>query len=241
MDKPSFLSSLNNLEQFFFNYNVEINYSNFLIAVIFSAILAYFIKLTYIKTSNSLNDKQHFTDIFIPLAIVTTLVITVIKFSLALSLGLVGALSIVRFRAAIKEPEELVYLFFIIGIGLANGANQYLLSSIASFLVISILFIRKLISDKNIKNNLTDTSTNILQIQSNQKNFNFEKITNEIKNNVNYLRLKSLSSDKDGSQYNFWFDVDKKQLPTFLKKIEKISSNNKNISIQIYSRSGIYE
>ena len=241
MDKPSFLSSLNNLEQFFFNYNVEINYSNFLIAVIFSTILAYFIKLTYIKTSNSLNDKQHFTDIFIPLAIVTTLVITVIKFSLALSLGLVGALSIVRFRAAIKEPEELVYLFFIIGIGLANGANQYLLSSIASFLVISILFIRKLISDKNIKNNLTDTSTNILQIQSNQKNFNFEKITNELKNNVNYLRLKSLSSDKDGSQYNFWFDVDKKQLPTFLKKIEKISSNNKNISIQIYSRSGIYE
>ena len=241
MDKPSFLSSLNNLEQFFFNYNVEINYSNFLIAVIFSTILAYFIKLTYIKTSNSLNDKQHFTDIFIPLAIVTTLVITVIKFSLALSLGLVGALSIVRFRAAIKEPEELVYLFFIIGIGLANGANQYLLSSIASFLVISILFIRKLISDKNIKNNLTDTSTNILQIQSNQKNFNFEKIKNELKNNVNYLRLKSLSSDKDGSQYNFWFDVDKKQLPTFLKKVEKISSNNKNISIQIYSRSGIYE
>ena len=65
---------------------------------------------------------------FIPLAIITTLVITVIKFSLALSLGLVGALSIVRFRAAIKEPEELVYLFFIIGIGLANGANQFLVS-----------------------------------------------------------------------------------------------------------------
>ena len=221
MDKQSFLSNLNNLEQFFFNYNVEINYSNFMIAVFFSTILAYFVKLTYIKTSNSLNDKHHFTDIFIPLAIVTTLVITVIKFSLALSLGLVGALSIVRFRAAIKEPEELVYLFFIIGIGLANGANQYLLSAIASFLVISILFIRKFISDKNLKNNLTDTSTNILQIQTNQKNFDFEKITNEIKNNVNYLRLKSLTSDKDGSQYNFWFDVNKKQLPTFLKKNRK--------------------
>lgn len=241
MDKQSFLGNLNNLEQFFFNYNVEINYSNFVIAVIFSTILAYFVKLTYIKTSNSLNDKNHFTDIFIPLAVVTTLVITVIKFSLALSLGLVGALSIVRFRAAIKEPEELVYLFFIIGIGLANGANQYLLSTIASVLVISILFIRKLISEKNFRKNLTDTSTNILQIQTNQKNFNFEKIINEIKNNVNYLRLKSCTSDKDGSQYNFWFDINKKQLPAFLKKIEKISSNNKNISIQIYSRSGIYE
>ena len=92
-----------------------------------------------------------------------------------MSLGLVGALSIVRFRAAIKEPEELVYLFFIIGIGLANGANQYLLSTIASVLVISILFIRKLISEKNFRKDLTDTSTNILQIQTNQKNFNFEK------------------------------------------------------------------
>ena len=59
------------------------------------------------KVGRALNDKDYFSDTFIPLAIITTLVITVIKFSLALSLGLVGALSIVRFRAAIKEPEEL--------------------------------------------------------------------------------------------------------------------------------------
>ena len=72
------------------------------------------IKLSYVKISNSLNDKEHFSEIFVPLAIITTLVITVVKFSLALSLGLVGALSIVRFRAAIKEPEELVYLFLLL-------------------------------------------------------------------------------------------------------------------------------
>ena len=77
-----------------------------------------------------------------PLAIITTLVITVIKFSLALSLGLVGALSIVRFRAAIKEPEELVFLFLIISIGLANGANQFLLSIFSTILIVLILFIR---------------------------------------------------------------------------------------------------
>ena len=51
----------------------------------------------------------------------TMLIITVVKSSLALSLGLVGALSIVRFRAAIKEPEELAYLFLTIAIGLALG------------------------------------------------------------------------------------------------------------------------
>ena len=193
------------------------------------------------RCSNSLNDKNHFADIFIPLAIVTTLVITVIKFSLALSLGLVGALSIVRFRAAIKEPEELVYLFFIIGIGLANSANQYFIAIIATIITISILYLRKLTSDKIKKNNITDSSTNIIQIQIDQNKQNSDKIINEIKSSVKYLKLKSMSSDNNLVQYNFWFDIDKNKLQNFIKKIEKITSNNKNLNIQLYSRSGIYE
>ena len=52
--------------------------------------------------------------------------ITIVKSSLALSLGLVGALSIVRFRTAIKEPEELSYAFLSIAIGLGLGADQRL-------------------------------------------------------------------------------------------------------------------
>ena len=66
--------------------------------------------------------------IFPLLTIVMIAVIATVKSSLALSLGLVGALSIVRFRAAIKEPEELVYLFLCIGVGLALGAEQPLLA-----------------------------------------------------------------------------------------------------------------
>ena len=104
------------LENFFINQNIDINFGNFFTAILLSLILAYVVKFTYTKVSKTLNDKEYFSDTFIPLAIITTLVITVIKFSLALSLGLVGALSIVRFRAAIKEPEELVYLFFVISI-----------------------------------------------------------------------------------------------------------------------------
>ncbi len=241
MDKSTFLNNLGDLEQYLFNYNVEINYTNFVIAIIISTFLAFLIKLTYMRCSNSLNDKNHFADIFIPLAIVTTLVITVIKFSLALSLGLVGALSIVRFRAAIKEPEELVYLFFIIGIGLANGANQYFIAIIATIITISILYLRKLSSDKIKKNNITDSSTNIIQIQIDQNKQNSDKIINEIKSSVKYLKLKSMSSDNNLVQYNFWFDIDKNKLQNFIKKIEKITSNNKNLNIQLYSRSGIYE
>ena len=55
-------------------------------------------------------------------------VITVVKSSLALSLGLVGALSIVRFRTPIKEPEELIYLFICLSLGLAVGADQRIIA-----------------------------------------------------------------------------------------------------------------
>ena len=58
------------------------------------------------------------------LSLITFLVILIVKSSLALSLGLVGALSIVRFRTPIKEPEELIYLFLAIALGLGYGAGQ---------------------------------------------------------------------------------------------------------------------
>ena len=142
MDQTLDIINRKDLENFFLNSNIDINFTNFLIGISLSLILAYAVKYTYIKAGRALNDKNHFSDTFIPLAIITTLVITVVKFSLALSLGLVGALSIVRFRAAIKEPEELVYLFLVISIGLANGANQFLLSIIATLIIVTFLLLR---------------------------------------------------------------------------------------------------
>lgn len=240
MDKQETISR-NQIENFFLNSNVDINLTNFVIAIIISAILAYVVKISYVKVSRSLNDKEHFSEIFVPLAVITTLVITVVKFSLALSLGLVGALSIVRFRAAIKEPEELVFLFFVIGIGLANGANQFMIAIISTFIIILILYIRKIYNDKKDSNSLTESSTNILQLQIDDKKVDSEKIIERIKKNLNYLNLKSFSSDLETRQFNFWFDVDQKKLTILINDIEKISSENENIKIQIFSRSGIYE
>jgi len=229
------------IENFFLNSSVDISIGNFITAIILSTILAFLIKLSYVKISRSLNDKEHFSEIFVPLAIITTLVITVIKFSLALSLGLVGALSIVRFRAAIKEPEELVYLFFVIGIGLANGANQFFIAIIATFITITILYFRKIYTDKKNLDNISEVSTNILQIQIVDQNQNSDAIIKKLKKNMNYLNLKSFSSDNEVKQFNFWFDVDKNNLDNLIKNVEEITSKNKDIKIQIFSRSGIYE
>ena len=228
------------LENFFLNSNIQIDFGNFFVAILLSLILAYLVKLTYIKVGRALNDKNYFSDTFIPLAIITTLVITVIKFSLALSLGLVGALSIVRFRAAIKEPEELVYLFFIISIGLANGANQFLLSIIATVIILSFLLIRSIYLNKKSNNGNFNSDSNILNvIILNQDKKNVEDIINQLKPNFRYLKLKSANIEKTQSSYVFWYESDHEELEVLLKNISKLS--DENVSISIYSKSGAFE
>ena len=228
------------LENFFLNSNIDINFSNFFIAILLSLILAYAVKFTYIKVGRALNDKDYFSDTFIPLAIVTTLVITVIKFSLALSLGLVGALSIVRFRAAIKEPEELVYLFLVISIGLANGANQFLLAIIATLIIVTFLLIRGYYQSKNKSSFQFSADANILNINiidNNKKNIN--EITNQLKTQFKYLKLKSANIEKSKSNYVFWYEIEKDNTENFLNTVKEICDENLNISI--YSKSGAYE
>jgi hypothetical protein len=88
------------------------------IAIVLSALFGEWIAVIYRRYGSSLSNRKVFSDVFWLLSVTTTVVIMVVKFSIALSLGLVGALSIVRFRAAIKEPEELVYLFLVIAIGI---------------------------------------------------------------------------------------------------------------------------
>ena len=84
------------VEKLFLDSSVEISLASFVTSLIAAAILSYLIKRSYVAYSQSLSNRDYFSDVFIPLSVITCLVISVVKFSLALSLGLVGALSIVN-------------------------------------------------------------------------------------------------------------------------------------------------
>ena len=228
------------LENFFLNSNIEIDFGNFFIAILLSFLLSLIVKFTYVKVGRALNDKDYFSDTFIPLAIITTLVITVIKFSLALSLGLVGALSIVRFRAAIKEPEELVYLFFIIAIGLANGANQFILSIIATVIIVAFLFLRNFYKNRKNNDGNFNSDSNILSINildSDKKDI--DEIIDRLKKSFKYLKLKSANIENKNCNYIFWYEVENQKIEILLKEITNLSDECVNISI--YSKSGTFE
>ena len=93
----------------------------------------------YLRFSPVLSNKRKFSRVFVFVSATTMLVIAVVQSSLALSLGLVGALSIIRFRTPIKEPEELAYLFLSIGLGLGLGANQRLITIVAFAVILGYM------------------------------------------------------------------------------------------------------
>ena len=109
---------------FFLNKSIQIDLNGFVVSLLCSVVLSLLIQVFYIKFSSTLSNRMNFSKNFVLLGATTCIIIVIVKNSLALSLGLVGALSIVRFRAAIKEPEELVYLFLVITVGLGCGAGQ---------------------------------------------------------------------------------------------------------------------
>ena len=95
------------------------------------------------RFGSTLSNREEFAQVFPFILLTTILIITVVKSSLALSLGLVGALSIVRFRTPVKEPEELAYLFLAIAMGLGLGADQVLSTAVAGTGILLFLALLK--------------------------------------------------------------------------------------------------
>lgn len=138
--KSSFLESI-----------TEFSAADTLIAMVAALVIGMFIFVVYKKTFNSVMYSTGFAMTLVGMTMVTTLVILAVTSNVVLLLGMVGALSIVRFRAAIKEPMEIVYLFWAVAAGIVIGAGMLPLAVIGSAIigVILILFANKKIHDNS--------------------------------------------------------------------------------------------
>ena len=119
-----------------------INYANWgiglLLLLVYTAVMQQLFRRFALVASN----RRLFASQFMYYAISIFLIITTIKSSLALSLGLVGALSIIRFRTAIKEPEQIIFLLALTAIAISLAAEQFVLSSLAVLVFAIIAIVR---------------------------------------------------------------------------------------------------
>ena len=140
--KSSFLESVS-----------EFSILDTIIGLAFALVIGLFIFIIYKKTLTGVMYSSGFALTLVGLSLVTTLVIMAVTSNVVLSLGMVGALSIVRFRAAIKEPVEIVFLFWSLAVGIVIGAGMIPLAVIGSTIIGVILLLfanRKMHNDPYI-------------------------------------------------------------------------------------------
>ncbi len=189
-------------QKFLITENLDISINDFLINSLIIVILGFLLELTYIYCARSISNRRSFAANFILLAFTTMVIITVVKASLALSLGLVGALSIVRFRAAIKEPEELIYLFATISLGLVLGANHRILALVSFALMILLIWIRYFLTRKSQKQNMYFTVSSPATTK-----VKLDEIIKIVKNNFMAVDLKRYDESTDFIEASFLIET----------------------------------
>ena len=158
-------------------------------------ILVLLVAWYYEHYGQSLSNRYQFAKLLPILTLTTAIVISIVKSSLALSLGLVGALSIVRFRTAIKDPEELLFLFIAIAIGLGVGADQRWPTIVGILIILSYLAVRMLTARKPQVNNLY---LNVLVAENEEQESLFNRVNARLLEYVDVVDFRRLDS-RDGA------------------------------------------
>ncbi len=223
------MSKLELIEQYVTGSNLTVSFPKMVLALILAAILSYILGRIYVRYGTALSNRKKLANNFVILAATTTLVITIIKSSLALSLGLVGALSIVRFRAAIKEPEELLYLFLVIGMGLGLGANQFLITIVAFGIIILLLIINsKFLKHSEFQN------MNLLVAGEKSEKTNEKSFVNILKKYCSEVKLKRLESTDNEIEVSFLVNL--KSFDNLTKARKDLESLDNSIRITYLER-----
>ena len=122
-------------------FNVTASPQEIFLNLIVALIAGIIISVFYRKSYNGPGYQASFVNSLILLVIITSIVIMVIGNNLARAFGLVGAMSIIRFRTAVKETQDIMYIFFSLAIGMAVGVSQYGLALFGSFFIGTITYV----------------------------------------------------------------------------------------------------
>ena len=220
-------NNISEIKDIVFSTSNNISLFSFLVNLFLTLILTKILALFFNKYGKSVSNRKIFSNIFPLIGLTTMLIITIVKSSLALSLGLVGALSVIRFRTAIKEPEELSYLFLTIDIGLGFGANQTLITLIGFVFIIVYLLLINQSNSRSVRINYM----NLLISAEASKNYDVDEITKIIYQNVSKLELKRLSNDSGILEILFNIEVENFQNLINLKN--NLINNFENININL--------
>lgn len=184
--------------------------------LLFSFALGLFIFFIYRISYQGVMYSKTFNVTLIAIAMITSSIIMAISSNIILSLGMVGALSIIRFRTAIKDPIDVAYLFWAVGMGITSGAGLWMLASMSAITIGIILF---------VLSNISDVNTPYLCVISYQTEDANDLIFKLIEEEAKRYRLKS--KVYDGENYELTVEIrSKKKTASLVNKIGEINHVN---------------
>ena len=217
------------------NSSVNITFADCIIIIGLSLVVGFYLRFLFCKFSNTFSSKISFGNTILIVTISVASLIAIVKSSLALSLGLVGALSVVRFRTAIKEPYNLAFLLLSICSGIAIGASQYkfalTLIIISSFAIIYLYKDRNQNSQKRFNASLEDMDTLAIKLPSDAS---IQFITKSFAGNLNYFKIISLDV-YDNNEINLILKISLTDPNNLIEIQKKIKKSYPSCSFNFYS------
>lgn len=197
-------------EGFTKQFSQTIATSDLLLSLLIALVGALLIDFTYKKTYTGVSYSKSNSLSIILLALVTSIVIRAINSNLSLSLGMVGALSIVRFRTAIKDPVDTIFMFWAITVGIMSGAGLYVVTVLSTIIISIIYFVSYLFQVKRTRKMLLivvcslEKSREIIQLLDNKycllKTEMYKKSSAELTFEISNRKEKDKIIDMSGSE-----------------------------------------
>ena len=200
--------------------NTNISVAEVAIGLIMSVLLAFFIYFVYKKTYTGVMYSKNFNVTLLLITVITTMVMMIIGSNLALSLGMVGALSIIRFRTAVKDTKDSAYIFWAIAVGISCGSGIYSIAILGSIVIAIILFF--------ISKDILDDSTYLVIVHGTEE-LDEQKVTETVRKHckkVN-LKMKNITSVSSDITYGVSLAADNdNELSGELKSLEGVNGIN---------------
>lgn len=216
----------------------QLDVRTFIIDAVILLAISTLLAFVYTKCAQTLSNRKQLAALFPLLALTTMMIIAIIKSSIALSLGLVGALSIVRFRSAIKEPEELAYIFLTISLGLGMGAGQRTITLVFYALIMAFVVVRFVLKNNVRLFNRQSDTTMYLELASSQDDVKLSLVVPILEKHCDFIDIKRV--DDDGANKKLLFAVAIKN-PTTVEALQtNLAQKFKKTRIMLLNDEGLF-
>ena len=183
--------------------NTSISLTQVCLSLAMAVVLGMLLYFVYRKTYRGTVYSKDFNLTLLLVAIITTLVMQAIGSNLALSLGMVGSLSIIRFRTAIKEPRDIAFLFWAVSIGLACGSEFYVAGVLGSVLIAVVLALANL--------DLYDSVSFLLVVRGQEGALDLDALAAVLKKHTRAWKLRMRNQMADTEEFTYEVSFTRKQ------------------------------